>query len=113
MSKDVYITYYTKEYGKIELTWEERLEYRLSSITLHREDGPARVSFNGEKEWFINGKRHRLDGPAVKWVAGDEQWWIDSKEYSEKDFNKTIEEAKALPLELRLTDPRWWVREIK
>jgi hypothetical protein len=100
----------------------------------HREDGPA-VEFSGRKEWFINGKRHRANGPAVEHIYfkewhvnnklhridgparelpdGRKEWFVDGEKYSEEDFDQTIQEAKALPLELRLIDPRWWVREMK
>jgi hypothetical protein len=127
--KDIYITYYTKEYGKIEFTkiefTREEWERFIKSVTLHREDGPAMEWADGfSKQWFLNGKLHRIDGPAVEWATGDKQWsveyadgdkewWIDNKEYSEKDFDQITKEVKALPLELKLTDPRDWVREWK
>jgi hypothetical protein len=80
---------------------------------LHRMDEPAMEYANGDKRWFINSKLHRVDGPAVEYDSGSKEWWIDDKKYFKKDFNKIIKEAKALPLELRLIDPRWWVREMK
>jgi hypothetical protein len=44
---------------------EHWIEYCLPNGLLHREDGPAVESFNGEKQWNIKGYAHRMDGPAV------------------------------------------------
>jgi hypothetical protein len=127
---------YTKEKGKLELTYEEWNRRDPYSITLHREDGPAVERADGTKEWYLNGrhyrengptvelpngtkvwymnnKLHRIDGPARKFFNGGKEWWIDGKEYSEEEFYEVIQEVKSLPLELKLTDPRWWVREMK
>jgi hypothetical protein len=48
---------------------------------LHREDGPAREMINGDKHWYINGKRHRLDGPAIEWNDDHKQWWVNGKRH--------------------------------
>ncbi len=42
---------------------------------LHRLNGPAIESVEGNKYWFENGKRHRLDGPAVRGIDGDKLWY--------------------------------------
>lgn len=31
---------------------------------LHRKDGPAVISDNGDIQWYFNNEQHRLDGPA-------------------------------------------------
>jgi len=54
---------------------------------------------------------HRIDGPAIDFDAL-QFWYIDGEHYDEEDFNKLIEEAKQLPLALRLIDPREWVRKL-
>ena len=41
---------------------------------LHRVNGPAIEWNNGNKEWWIDGKRHRIDGPAI-YFKGHEEWW--------------------------------------
>ena len=79
---------------------------------MHRIDGPALEYVNGDKYWYIDDKMHRIDGPAVEYADGDKAWYIDGKEFSEREFNKCIEEAKQLPLVLRLIDPREWVRKL-
>jgi len=79
----------------------------------HRTDGPAIEYTNGDKSWYIDGKRHRIDGPAIEYVNGYKRWCVDGEEYySEEEFNELMEEAKQLPLALRLIDPREWVRKL-
>jgi len=49
----------------------------------HREDGPAIEYSNNHKEWWINGKRHREDGPAIEYVDGTRHWYLNSKLHRE------------------------------
>jgi hypothetical protein len=62
----------------------------------HREDGPAIESADGDKEWYINGKRHREDGPAIERADGYKEYWINNKKVEEKDLpiNKEKELTK-------------------
>jgi len=48
----------------------------------HREDGPA-IEYAGYKEWYLNGKRHREDGPALEWANGDKAWYLNGKRHRE------------------------------
>lgn len=41
---------------------------------LHRVDGPAHESEQGEK-WYYNGELHRIGGPAVVSADGTSEWW--------------------------------------
>ena len=66
---------------------------------LHREDGPAIESSNGDKTWFIDGKRHREDGPAIEYANGYKAWYINGEWLSEDEFNKRMN-----PVELTLED---------
>ena len=59
--------------------------------TLHRDDGPAYEGANGDKEWFINGKRHRDDGPAIKYTDGSKAWWINGQRH--RDDGPAVEWA--------------------
>jgi hypothetical protein len=43
----------------------------------HREDGPAAEYINGFKSWWSNGERHREDGPAVINSNGYKEWWLN------------------------------------
>ena len=88
--KNIYITIYTKEKGKLELTKEQWWDFDLSSLTYHREDGPAIEYSNGDKLcWFIN----------------------DEEYYSKADYNRLLEEVDSLEPILGLIDPRDWVRK--
>jgi hypothetical protein len=48
---------------------------------LHRLDGPAVEYADGDKVWYVDGKRHRLDGPAVEYDDGSKEWWVDCKRH--------------------------------
>ena len=39
----------------------------------------VKVSDNGDKEWFLNGKLHRVDGPAIEYADGSKRWFLDGK----------------------------------
>ena len=88
--KDIFVTIHTKEKGKIERTNDEWLALDLSTVTLHR-----------------------VDAPAIEYSAvGYSQWWIDDECYYQSEAEAIIEEARSLPKYMKLTDPRWWVREL-
>ena len=85
-----YVTLYTKEDGKLELTRDEWYAFH-----------PGRTL-------------HRIDGPAIELANGYLAWYIDNElQFTEGDFNQLIQEVKDMSLVLRLVDPRWWVREFK
>ena len=62
-------------YGKMTLYYKDGF--------LHREDGPAEERINGDKEWWINGKRHREDGPAIENLNGYKSWWLNDQLHRE------------------------------
>ena len=45
----------------------------------------VRVYDNGDKEWYLNGKRHREDGPAGEYANGDKFWYLDGKQQEVKE----------------------------
>jgi len=47
---------------------------------------------NGDKEWYLNGKRHREDGPAVEYANGDKSWYLNGKEVTEEEVMNPVEE---------------------
>jgi len=49
----------------------------------HREDGPAVEYAGGSKGWYINGKRHREDGPAIEYAGGEKEWYTNGKRHRE------------------------------
>jgi hypothetical protein len=69
-------------------------EYRISDDgnkywylngKLHRTDGPAIESEYWGNHWVVNGRPHRTDGPAVERPDGKE-WYVNGKEYTEEEF---------------------------
>ncbi len=50
---------------------------------LHRTDGPAVEWYDGDKEWYFNGKRHRTDGPAIEWYDGAKEWYVNGELHRE------------------------------
>lgn len=74
-----------------ELTKDERTEYHNDEGLLHREDGPAVIWNDGEKEWYINGERHREDGPAIIYANGIKEWYLDGRRYlTEEEHNQEM-----------------------
>jgi len=45
----------------------------------------VKVHENGNKYWFLNGKRHREDGPAVEWANGDKSWYLNGVSVTEEE----------------------------
>ena len=41
---------------------------------------------NGDKAWWIDGRRHRLDGLAIEWADGRKFWYINGINYQEQYF---------------------------
>lgn len=58
----------------------------------HREDGPAIIDSSGSKWWFKNGKKHRTDGPAVEWAGGSKEWYINGKELPSTEVERWLKE---------------------
>ena len=111
----VYVTIYTKERDKLELTFDEWLILDFDAITLHSEDDIPAIDYStGYKQWYRNGKLHRVNGnPAVYNSYGEESYYyIDDVDYSYEDYKAIIEEVNNMHEALRLTDPREWVREL-
>ena len=62
------------------LWYKKHLENNL----LHRLDGPAREWADGEKEYFVEGKRQRLDGPAIEYASGDKEYLVNGVDVTDK-----------------------------
>ena len=50
----------------------------------------VKVYNNGEKHWYLDGKRHREDGPAIKYADGSKYWYINGTNYTEQEFNEKM-----------------------
>jgi len=55
------------------------VEWRNEQGQLHRIDGPAFESADGDRFWYVNDKLHRIDGPAFEWANGDREWCVNGK----------------------------------
>jgi hypothetical protein len=56
----------------------------------HREDGPAIEYSNGYKAWVLNNELHREDGPAVEDSNGYKIWYLNDKRLTEAEFNERM-----------------------
>ena len=68
----------------------------------HREGGlPAIELADGHKEWYVDGKLHREEGlPAIELANGDKKWYVDGLYHRDG----------GLPaVELANGDKKWWV----
>ncbi len=52
----------------------------------------VRVYYDGDKAWYLKGKRHREDGPAVEYANGDKRWYLNGKEVTEEEVMNPAEE---------------------
>ena len=50
----------------------------------------VRVYDNGDKVWYLNGKRHREDGPAFEGADGSKAWWLNGERLTEEEFNQRM-----------------------
>ena len=57
--------------------------WRNKPNRLHRRNGPAVEYANGDKAWYIDGKRHRKTGPAVESINGNKEWWVNDHKHRE------------------------------
>lgn len=49
----------------------------------HREDGPAVEDADGSKKWYLKGKLHRESGPAVEYADGTKHWYLNGELHRE------------------------------
>ncbi len=89
----------------------------------HREDGPAIIRKNGDKEWFINGKHHRdNDLPAIEDATGYKAWYMNGKrhrlndpaiiyQYERKEWflNGKLHRLNGPAIEYRNCGGEWWL----
>jgi hypothetical protein len=56
----------------------------------HREDGPAEERANGNKAWYLHGELHREDGPAIEYARGDKSWYLNNEYLTEEEHKKAM-----------------------
>ena len=45
---------------------------------------------DGDKHWYLNGKRHREYGPAIEAICGYKEWWLNGNYYDKSDYWKEL-----------------------
>jgi len=75
-------------------------EWRNKSGMLHRLDGPAIETTNGNKEWWKNGKLHRIEGPAIEYSNEIKIWCYRDRPFETKEyfFEALTDEEKEIAL---------------
>ena len=48
----------------------------------------CKVSSDGTKHWFKNGKLHRINGPAIEFSNGEKRWYLHGKKVTQQDVIK-------------------------
>ena len=59
----------------------------------------VRVYTNGNKSWFLDGKRHREDGPATEYPDGYKSWHLNGKYMTEEDHKSAMNPAVEMTME--------------
>ena len=62
----------------------------------HRTDGPAIERKNGYRAWYLNDELHRTDGPAIEYVNGDRAWFLKGNMVSEEKILKSDDVRRIL-----------------
>ena len=62
----------------------------------HREGGPAAEYLDGTKFWYRNGQRHREDGPAIEFADGEKWWYLNGVQMTEEYHARATSPVKEL-----------------
>jgi hypothetical protein len=81
------------------LNLQTETKYWYLNGKLHREDGPAIESSNGDKYWYLNGEPHREDGPAAEYVNGNNYWYLNGEQLTEEEYNREMNPVRELTVE--------------
>lgn len=59
----------------------------IKDTNMPHNEGELAIEYkDGDKFWYLNGRRHRLDGPAIEYKDGTKFYFIDNVGYDEKDY---------------------------
>jgi len=57
--------------------------------------------YEDRTEWRnLEGQLHRVDGPAREWADGDKEWYLNGKRLSEEEFNKRTKSCSGKIVEI-------------
>ena len=85
----MYKTYEVKVYDNGNKSW-------YLNGKRHREDGPAVEYADGSKYWHLKYKLHREDGPAIEDANGYKSWYLNGIEYTEAEWKAKLNPVKEL-----------------
>ena len=60
--------------------------YRDHRNMIHRLNGPAIITVDGQRYWYQNNQLHRTDGPAVEWTNDRYYWYLNGKQLTHTQF---------------------------
>jgi len=89
------MNYTEKKVGKyvVRTTYDGDKEWYYNG-KLHRENGPAVEYADGDKEWWLNGEGHREDGPAIEYADVGKSWYLEGKQYTEEEWQFKMRKKK-------------------
>jgi hypothetical protein len=97
------VHYYVPPYSDHHMV-KTSVEWFLEDV-LHRDgDLPAIEHTNGDKEWYVNGKRHREVLPAIEHANGTKEWYLNGVRHR-NGGHPAVERANR--------DREWWVNGVK
>ena len=71
---------------KIENQFGIIIYYKKNTNIRHNPYGPAYITKNESKFYYIEGKCHKLDGPARIYGGGLQEYWINDKKLTKEEF---------------------------
>ena len=72
----------------------------------------VKVYDNGDKEWYLDGKRHREDGPAIEWADGNKWWYLNGEEVTEEEIMKRTSKATCSGKVVEIDGIKYELKEI-
>lgn len=82
----IYIYYTNKGYFKVKFQSKNDFNKFDFRCTLHRIDGPAWITPDGDQYWFYGGFMHRSDGPAYISKLEKQEFYIRGQQLDVKDW---------------------------
>lgn len=64
------------------------------NIILQSESDGHNIDTIGNQHWYLDGKLHREDGPAVIYFNNDKEWWINGKELTFAEYKEFRQKFK-------------------
>ena len=78
--------------GAVQRLYTELMDIETTSITIEPAPPPAvlpnpETDGDGTRRWHNHlGQFHRIDGPAIESPNGDREWWVEGKRHRDDDL---------------------------